>query len=463
MTSKLWITKLCLAPEHNLLALCLKFCCIASSRSIKSSKNLIHQDRQKNFKKLKGRTNKNKQMDLRVGQVAFNNVQFDARYGFRANFVEGWNSLQHPVRRSYEEICYNEDFCEATAKYLGLPSQVHIAPTDKVFICQLSLSIWTKFKSIQQSPELLAKKMKIQDSVARLIKRPHYGLYIVGSTFSGFGCKVSDLDMCLIIPPIFESFNYKFSIIEVLRGIKYALDRMPDRYEKIELIDKAKVPILKFCDRESGVYVDLSINCDVGLRNTHLLHSYARDWRVRPLAVIVKLWAKFQGINDARSTTLSSYALSLMVIHYLQCGTSPRVLPCLQQMYDRNFHPNVALGRLKPLTEYELNRFCSKNQESIGDLFLGFLDYYANRFNFRDHCMSVRLGGKIPVKDLNTEWNYDNYYGSEWKFISIEEPFDRSNVGRTVYGLEGFEKIMNVFTDSYKKLKETRELSSVLR
>jgi len=47
--------------------------------------------------------------------------------------------------------------------------------------------------------------------------------------------------------------------------------------------------------------------------------SLAVDPRVRPLVMFVKHWAKFQNINDASQGTVSSYSLSLMVIHYLQC------------------------------------------------------------------------------------------------------------------------------------------------
>lgn len=82
----------------------------------------------------------------------------------------------------------------------------------------------------------------------------------------------------------------------------------------------AKVPILKFRGAEHGFEVDLNCNNAVGIRNTHLLHSYAQlDWRVRPLVIIVKLWAQANNINDAKNMTISSYSLALMVIHYLQC------------------------------------------------------------------------------------------------------------------------------------------------
>lgn len=40
--------------------------------------------------------------------------------------------------------------------------------------------------------------------------------------------------------------------------------------------------------------------------------------RVRPLALVVKKWASFHGINDASRGTLNSYSLVLMVLHYLQ-------------------------------------------------------------------------------------------------------------------------------------------------
>ena len=42
------------------------------------------------------------------------------------------------------------------------------------------------------------------------------------------------------------------------------------------------------------------------------------DYRVQPLVMLVKRWAKTHNINDASLGTLSSYALALMVIHYLQ-------------------------------------------------------------------------------------------------------------------------------------------------
>lgn len=89
--------------------------------------------------------------------------------------------------------------------------------------------------------------------------------------------------------------------------------------QRVELIC-AKVPILKFHDTNRNLDVDLNCNNSVGIRNTHLLHCYASlDWRVRALVLVVKMWARSNNINDAKTMTISSYSLALMVIHFLQC------------------------------------------------------------------------------------------------------------------------------------------------
>ena len=49
-----------------------------------------------------------------------------------------------------------------------------------------------------------------------------------------------------------------------------------------------------------------------------VLRCCLADQRVPILGIIIKQWAKLQGINDASKGTLSSYTLVLMVIRYLQ-------------------------------------------------------------------------------------------------------------------------------------------------
>ena len=55
------------------------------------------------------------------------------------------------------------------------------------------------------------------------------------------------------------------------------------------------------------------------------------DWRIRPLVLKIKFWAQQADINDAKNYTLSSYTLTLMILHYLQCGPQPPVITSLQK------------------------------------------------------------------------------------------------------------------------------------
>ena len=55
------------------------------------------------------------------------------------------------------------------------------------------------------------------------------------------------------------------------------------------------------------------------------------DWRIRPLVLNIKFWAQQAEINDAKNYTLSSYTLTLMILHYLQCGPQPPVITSLHK------------------------------------------------------------------------------------------------------------------------------------
>lgn len=120
------------------------------------------------------------------------------------------------------------------------------------------------------------------------------------------------------------------------------------------------------------------------------------DWRLRPLVLVVKLWAHFHNINNAKDMTISSYSLVLMTIHFLQYAVTPAVLPCLHSLYPLKFQVPIILtisGRILNLVTFynktvhdinmidmneDLEPFYSENTQSLGELFLKFLEYYSN-------------------------------------------------------------------------------------
>ena len=149
-----------------------------------------------------------------------------------------------------------------------------------------------------------------------------------GSTVSGFSVEQDcDVDVCLVsgahpsdlvLPP---SRRYR----KTLDRIRDALRAPPSTRDLVAILG-ARVPIIKFSlvlqdvgGVERAVPVDVCLNNLNGVRNTELQRQLAcLEPRFRPLARLVKLWAKARGLVDASKHYFSSYALVLMVAGFLQ-------------------------------------------------------------------------------------------------------------------------------------------------
>jgi poly(A) RNA polymerase GLD2 len=116
---------------------------------------------------------------------------------------------------------------------------------------------------------------------------PRWGLYLVGSTMTGLATDYSDVDMCLVVRQAemdqrHEAVFYLQQVLYNLWGMKRLIlfpgnleSFFTDQIDNPQLI-QAKVPILKFCDVQEGIEIDLNCNNAVGIRNTHLLYCYTR-------------------------------------------------------------------------------------------------------------------------------------------------------------------------------------------
>lgn len=285
---------------------------------------------------------------------------------------------------------------------------------------------------------------------------PRYGIYLVGSTITGFGTNNSDVDMCLVTRVITAN-DPRSEAVYILDALRTFLLNSSNDYQEFNLI-QAKVPILRFRDAKKLLEVDLNYNNSVGIKNTHLLYCYQQmDWRLKPLAVIVKLWAQYHHINNAKNMTISSYSLELMVIHFLQCGISPSVLPCLHTMYPEKFNRDLDLTKIDIIET--MKPYKSDNKQTLGELFYQFLVYYSN-FDYTQYAISVRTASVLPIEECRQARSYKND-PHQWKQLCIEEPFDLTNTARSVYDGDIFERIKEVFVKSMKTLKETKDLNSL--
>ena len=73
-----------------------------------------------------------------------------------------------------------------------------------------------------------------------------------------------------------------------------------------QVIPNARVPIIKLKDREKSIETDISVENWTSVRNAFVLKCYSEcDTRVRPLVMVIKLWAQRAGITDAKLKRLA--------------------------------------------------------------------------------------------------------------------------------------------------------------
>ncbi|KAF9359953.1 Zinc finger, CCHC domain-containing protein [Mortierella sp. NVP85] len=228
----------------------------------------------------------------------------------------------------------------------------------------------------------------------------------------------------------------------------------------VEAISGARVPILKFTDHKTGIKVDLSHGQYTSLYNTRLIESYVRmDSRIRTFLFVLKAFVKARGINSPVLGSLSSYCYTLMAISYFQTLPTP-ILSCLQDPhliphnvpnpgpYGTTRLINVAFSdpsRVRPLDP--------RNSMTLGELFIGFLEYYGSRFDYSRSCISVRCGGVISRNVTPLNWSRHAF--------TVEDPFilDFNAAGAR-------QDMMNIirheFQAAVQALRDGRGLSAIL-
>ncbi|KAF9985955.1 hypothetical protein BGZ65_009289 [Modicella reniformis] len=279
-----------------------------------------------------------------------------------------------------------------------------------------------------------------------------------GSFASGLATDASDVDL-VILPALHD---HEHSLTAGRFQDLFVLKTLFQRYsmKDVEAIPGARVPILKFTDHKTGIKVDLSHGQYTSLYNTRMIESYVRiDDRVRPFFYVLKAFVKARGINSPVLGSLSSYCYTLMAVSYFQTLLIP-VLPCLQ---DPHLIPHTVpnpgpYGSTRPVnvafTDPSRIRPCvPRNSMTLGELFIGFLEYYGSKFDYTKSCISVRCGGVIPRAETPSRW-------SRHAFV-VEDPFILDfNAAGAKQDMMNY--IRHEFQAAVRALRDGRGLSAIL-
>lgn len=174
-----------------------------------------------------------------------------------------------------------------------------------------------------------------------------------------------------------------------------------DMVSYLEVIDKARIPIVKLVHKDSGIHIDMSFNIAGGLATADLVKHYMRLFPAfRPLTLLLKYFLAQRGLNETFAGGIGSFLLQMMVVSFLQ-------------------HHRRSLA-----SKHDDPKF-----NNLGQLLLGFFTLYGRDFNYNELAISVRNGGSYFYKE-DRSW----YDGGRPFLISMENPNEPSlDIGKNSY------------------------------
>ena len=235
--------------------------------------------------------------------------------------------------------------------------------------------------------------------------------------------------------------------------------------DDIQLIPKARIPIVKFRDPRSGLDVDISLDNRLAIYNSMMLKSYAQEERLRRLVLMVKHWASRRGINNAFEGTLSSYAWTLLAIQYAQI-VQPPLVPNRQENYTKR--PLTFHGKTFDVG-FDDEPYSTDNTMSLASLLIGFFDRYATRWDWEAMVVSIRNGAHVSTKEkkwehvgpLPLEVVTGSDEGRMQHVMPIEDPFDHDHDLSRVLRAEGAMSIQDEFMRAIHMLSEGKSWQEI--
>ncbi|EGT42754.1 hypothetical protein CAEBREN_19005 [Caenorhabditis brenneri] len=276
---------------------------------------------------------------------------------------------------------------------------------------------------------------------------PDVEIWQIGSFAAGFDIPSSDLDFTIKV----ESLAGCKTPAAKLNIIKEKLAKEQEAFN-VKRVVGGRVPVLVLQHRATQIDVDVTIDNDTPKLNTQFLIWYSQvDARVAPLVRAVKYWASETGVECSKKGRLNSFSICLLVIHFLQKGVSPAVLPNLQETFPEiNGEIKISAdpSKRRHLAE-DLRRqgWSQQNTDSLGALYLGFFQYY-RKFDFTTRWISIKRGTSLVkryAKDRSPTQVHPRGY------IVVEDPFLITpwNCAGTVRQGDIFQRIIEEFQKSY--------------
>jgi len=186
---------------------------------------------------------------------------------------------------------------------------------------------------------------------------PQARVHVFGSTATKLNLPNADVDVAIV----------NIEGVRATTAMKKLAELLLEREEvsKIEIIQSAKVPVMKVQHRNTGLMADIVVNRTDGLETAQFIDEQMRLFpALSPLVLFLKLFLSQRNLHETFMGGMGSYVLVCVVLSFLQ------------------HHKSAQSSHLHSVT-------------TLGNLLLDFFRYYGQEFRYAATGISVREGGSL--------------------------------------------------------------------
>ncbi|SMN22464.1 similar to Saccharomyces cerevisiae YOL115W PAP2 Non-canonical poly(A) polymerase, involved in nuclear RNA degradation as a component of the TRAMP complex [Maudiozyma saulgeensis] len=240
---------------------------------------------------------------------------------------------------------------------------------------------------------------KIRSSVKALW--PDADLHVFGSYATDLYLPGSDID-CVINSKSGDKDNRNalYQLANHLSKDGLAID--------VEVISKARVPIIKFVEPESRIHIDISFERTNGVDAAKLIRSWLDSTPgLRELVLIVKQFLHARKLNNVHTGGLGGFSIICLVFSFL------------------HMHPRIVSREILA-------------KDNLGVLLIDFFELYGKNFGYDDVAISVLNGepSYLPKRSWKDLYPIRNSFS-----LAIQDPGDSTNnISRGSFNIRDIKK-----------------------
>lgn len=234
--------------------------------------------------------------------------------------------------------------------------------------------------------------------------------HVFGSYATDLYLPGSDIDMVILSPTNrYDTRAALYQLSSKLRSSGIA--------KNVETIAKARVPIIKFVEKQSNVHIDVSFEKLNGIRTVETIQAWKEQFPyLRHFVLVIKQFLAKRKLNEVHTGGLGGFSVICMVVSFL------------------SNHPKLASGQINV-------------EDNLGVLLIEFFELYGKNFNYDD--VALHMNGTLGY--VSKESN-ENLQARNPFTLAIQDPNDdANNISRGSFNMRAIKK---AFGGAYDMLTE---------